>query len=74
LGEGRGEGKLSTNPPASRFQTMHPKSRLQTLRTPRAAADAKWLRRGMTDCEYRLWYYLRARRFQDRKFRRQVPM
>ena len=53
---------------------MHPKSRLQTLRTPRAAADAKWLRRGMTDCEYRLWYYLRARRFQDRKFRRQVPM
>jgi len=28
----------------------------------------------MTDCEYRLWYYLRARRFNDRKFRRQVPM
>ena len=28
----------------------------------------------MTACEYRLWYYLRAGRFQDRKFRRQVPM
>ena len=28
----------------------------------------------MTDCEYRLWYYLRARRFQGCKFRRQVPL
>ena len=28
----------------------------------------------MTDAERKLWYYLRARRFQEWKFRRQVPL
>jgi very-short-patch-repair endonuclease len=28
----------------------------------------------MTDAEWRLWYYLRAGRFQGWKFRRQVPL
>jgi very-short-patch-repair endonuclease len=28
----------------------------------------------MTDCERRVWYYLRARRFEGWKFRRQVPI
>jgi len=28
----------------------------------------------MTDAERTLWYYLRAGRFQGRKFRRQVPL
>ena len=28
----------------------------------------------MTDAEQRLWYYLRAGRFQGWKFRRQVPL
>jgi len=28
----------------------------------------------MTDAEWRMWYFLRAQRFQHRKFRRQVPI
>ncbi|TND00873.1 MAG: hypothetical protein FD120_2714 [Gammaproteobacteria bacterium] len=33
---------------------------------------ARTLRSGMTDAERRLWYYLRARRLEGFKFRRQV--
>jgi len=32
------------------------------------------LRKNMTDVEWRMWYHLRARRFQGWKFRRQVPV
>jgi very-short-patch-repair endonuclease len=35
---------------------------------------AKPLRKRMTDAEYRLWYRLRAHRFDSAKFKRQVPI
>lgn len=35
---------------------------------------ARMLRRSMTDAERKLWFALRGRRFQDHKFRRQVPV
>jgi len=35
---------------------------------------AKTLRKQMTDAEHRLWYYLRAKRLNGIKFRRQVPI
>jgi len=37
-------------------------------------AQAKNLRRRMTDAERRLWYLLRAHRFAGAKFKRQVPL
>jgi very-short-patch-repair endonuclease len=36
--------------------------------------QAKALRKDMTDAERRLWYLLRAHRFQGFKFKRQVPI
>lgn len=35
---------------------------------------AKDLRKNQTDCEEKLWYYLRDRRFEKLKFRRQCPI
>ena len=35
---------------------------------------AKRLRQRMTDAEHRLWYRLRAHRFDGHKFKRQVPI
>jgi len=35
---------------------------------------AKTLRKSMTDAERRLWYRLRAHRFEGYKFKRQVPI
>ena len=35
---------------------------------------ARTLRRNMTDAEQRLWYHLRAHRFDGEKFRRQQPI
>jgi very-short-patch-repair endonuclease len=49
-------------------------SRLAALRTDGSAARAKQLRSQLTDAERKLWYYIRARRFQGIKFRRQVPL
>jgi very-short-patch-repair endonuclease len=37
-------------------------------------AQAKKLRANMTDAERRLWYRLRAHRFDGQKFKRQVPV
>jgi very-short-patch-repair endonuclease len=37
-------------------------------------AQAKQLRGNMTDAERRLWYWLRAHRFDGFKFKRQVPV
>ena len=37
-------------------------------------AQAKQLRTNMTDAERRLWYRLRAHRFDGYKFKRQVPI
>jgi very-short-patch-repair endonuclease len=37
-------------------------------------AQAKRLRSNMTDAERRLWYRLRAHRFDGYKFKRQVPI
>jgi len=37
-------------------------------------AHAKRLRKNMTDAERRLWYRLRAHRFDGYKFKRQVPI
>ena len=36
--------------------------------------NAKQLRKNMTDAEKKLWYYLRAARFSDYKFKRQKPI
>ena len=36
--------------------------------------NAKILRSNMTDCEQKLWYYLRAGRFENIKFKRQAPI
>ena len=35
---------------------------------------ARILRSGQTDAEQRLWYYLRASRFMEMKFKRQKPV
>lgn len=35
---------------------------------------ARSLRQSMTDAERKLWFALKGRRFQDHKFRRQVPV
>lgn len=37
-------------------------------------STAKKLRRNMTDAERRIWYRLRAHRFEGIKFKRQVPI
>ena len=37
-------------------------------------AQAKKLRSSMTDAERRLWYWLRAHRFDGHKIKRQVPV
>ena len=39
-----------------------------------ALNQAKRLRKSMTDSERRLWYRLRAHRFDGYKFKRQVPI
>ena len=39
-----------------------------------SARRAKELRSDMSDAERRLWYYLRAARFKQSKFRRQVAL
>jgi very-short-patch-repair endonuclease len=39
-----------------------------------SVAQAKKLRSNMTDAERRLWYRLRAHRFDGHKFKRQVPV
>jgi very-short-patch-repair endonuclease len=49
-------------------------SRLSRLRGHKSAWASKSLRREMTDPEMRLWYRLRAGRFDGWKFRRQVPL
>ncbi len=42
--------------------------------TQTALKNAKKLRAEMTIFEQKLWYYLRAKRFFDIKFKRQVPI
>src|SRR5687768_14522473 len=42
--------------------------------TMRLTNRAKHLRRAMTEAEHRLWYRLRAHRFDGAKFKRQVPV
>ena len=37
-------------------------------------AQAKKLRTNMTDAEQRIWYHLRAHRFEGHKFKRHVPI
>ena len=49
-------------------------SRLSSLRVDSTGRNAKDLRSNMTVAERKLWYHLRACRFQGRKFRRQVPL
>jgi very-short-patch-repair endonuclease len=49
-------------------------SRLSKLRQQPDRELLKELRANMTDAEMLLWYYLRAKRFEGWKFRRQVPL
>jgi very-short-patch-repair endonuclease len=39
-----------------------------------STTQAKALRSNMTDAERRLWYFLRAHRFKDTKFKRQATI
>ena len=41
---------------------------------PMAREFARQLRKSMTDAERWLWYELKAKRFDDKKFRRQAPI
>jgi very-short-patch-repair endonuclease len=50
------------------------RSQLSTLRQQNASLNAKALRRTMTDAERKLWLFLRNRRLDGYKFRRQVPV
>ncbi len=49
-------------------------SRRLPATTVQRTAFARRLRAGTTEAENRLWYYLRDRRLQGAKFRRQVPI
>ncbi len=49
-------------------------SHLAALRHRTSAQNAKALRRTLTDAERKLWYHVRAARFQGWRFRRQVPI
>src|SRR5207249_1546069 len=49
-------------------------SHLAALRGSSNAPVAKQLRSRMSDAERKLWYHLRGRRFENWKFRRQVPL
>ncbi len=42
--------------------------------SPHTRRNARALRSDMSDAEHRLWYRLRAHRFDDRSFRRQFPI
>jgi very-short-patch-repair endonuclease len=53
---------------------MRRASHIASLRNSANAPKAKELRSDMPDAESRLWYHLRARRFEGWKFRREVPM
>ena len=53
---------------------MRRNSHLATVRLRPSARSAKTLRSNLTDAERKLWYYLRAGRFEGCKFRRQVPL
>jgi len=44
------------------------------MREGQKLGAARKLRRTQTDAERRLWQYLRAKRFEGIKFRRQVPL
>ncbi|RDZ27020.1 endonuclease domain-containing protein [Lysobacter silvisoli] len=44
------------------------------MRSGQKRGFARHLRRGMTDAESRLWFHLRNRALDGRKFRRQVPI
>ena len=49
-------------------------SHIASLRSTKSAANARALRKAMTDAEHRIWYYLRAHRFLGLHVRRQVPL
>jgi very-short-patch-repair endonuclease len=67
--------RVSAPPGATRVPfTMRPTSHLSAMRVSGAKGNARELRSKMTDAEQRLWYYLRAGRFEGWKFRRQVPL
>ena len=53
---------------------MSTRPRLQLLRAPATAVNARDLRKHMTDAERRIWHHLRAHRFHGLGFRRQVPL
>jgi very-short-patch-repair endonuclease len=44
------------------------------LRNLKLVKFAKNLRQSQTDCEIKLWYHLRGRRFENLKIRRQYPI
>jgi very-short-patch-repair endonuclease len=44
------------------------------MTTPRLLRNAKALRKNQTEAEQRLWYHLRAHRFEGAKFKRQKPI
>ena len=76
---GRNSKDKSPSPPATRDPLPHAgegtaqaSSSASTDKTQ--VGRAKQLRTDQTDAERRLWYFLRAQRFHDLKFKRQKPI
>ena len=69
-----GEGASSATRTAT---ASEPRKRVRSKRAPvpeRQRANAKRLRKEMTDAERKLWHALRAHRFSGLQFRRQAPL
>ena len=67
-----------SRPPSTRAVSPRPAKRGEGARAQRGRErgleHAKMLRSSMTDAERRLWYRLRAHRFDGLKFKRQTPI
>ena len=74
-GEGRGGGKSRrTNRPSDSPTSESPHSKPAVRNRPWAATSPVIFGKNMTDAECRLWYHLRGRQFDGKKFREQSPI
>lgn len=65
---------MSPSPLAGEGQLSRSDSRERGRRIAKLRNRAKSMRSNSTEAEHRLWQLLRAHRFEDFKFRRQVPI
>ena len=71
--KGRG-ASIVPRPPAGEGQAARSDARERGRRIAKLRTHAKTMRSAPTPAEHRLWQILRAHRFADYKFRRQVPI